>query len=232
MSEDVRLLVQEKECIYVQPDSVDVPARFIIFASKHRSSSGRPALTVHATGNLTNEAEYGGKPEEVSIVEAHRIKQALRILAKEVEDSKLNIEVAMEATHHGPTSFPVPVSFVEVGSGPGEWSDPALGGIAANAIMGAARATRGGGDNAVGFGGTHYSRKHTGLNINGDYSIGHLVAKYVFDRGISERMVQEIFRKTAGGCSTAVVDWKGIKGEDRRRLVEWLQKWDVEVVRI
>ncbi len=232
VSGDVRLLVQEKECIYVEPVNVNVPARFIIFASKHRSSSGRPAMTVHATGNLTKEAGYGGRPEEVSIVEAYRVKQALTILAREVEESRLNIEVAMEATHHGPTSFPVPVCFVEVGSGPGEWSDRALGLIAANAIMGAARVSQGGRDNAVGFGGTHYSPKHTSLNINGDYSVGHLVAKYVFDRGVSERMVQETFHRTAGGCSTAVIDWKGVKGEDRRRLVEWFQKWDVEVVRI
>lgn len=225
-------MVQEKECIYVEPDNVSVPARVIIFASKHRSSSGRPALTVHATGNLTKEAEYGGRPEEVSIVEAYQVKQALTILAREVAGSNLNIEVAMEATHHGPTSFSIPVCFVEVGSGPSEWSDPVLGRIAADAIMGAARATQGGRDNAVGFGGTHYSPKHTRLNIEGDYSIGHLVAKYVFDRDLSERMIQETFRRTAGGCSTAIIDWKGIKGEGRRKLIESLHKWEVEVVRI
>jgi len=232
VSGDVRLLVQGKECIYVEPTDVNIPARFVIFASKHRSSSGRPALTVHATGNLTKESEYGGRREEISIVEAYRVKQALAILAGEVEDSSLKIEVAMEATHHGPTSFSVPVCFVEVGSGPGEWSDRALGLIAANAIMGAAKTTSGGGINAVGFGGPHYSPKHTRLNINGDYAIGHLVAKYAFDRGVSEDMVRETFHKTVGGCSTAVIDWKGIKGEDRRNLVERLQKWDVEVVRI
>lgn len=229
--EDIRLLVQDKECIYVEPGDLNIPARFIIFASKHRSSSGRPALTVHATGNLTKESEFGGKPEEISIVEAYRVKHALTILARQVEESNLNIEVAMEATHHGPTSFPIPVCFVEVGSGPNEWSDPVLGRIVANAIMGAAWATQGGKNNAVGFGGTHYSPKHTRFNINGDLSIGHLVAKYAFDRGVSERMIRETFHKTAGGCNTAVVDWKGIKGEDRRKLVECLHKWDVEVVR-
>ena len=229
--EDVRLLVQEKECIHVEPDNINIPARFIIFASKHRSSSGRPALTVHATGNLTKDAEFGGKPEEVSIVEAYRIRHALTILVKEVEESKLNIEVAMEATHHGPTSFSIPVCFVEVGSGPNEWSDPSLGRIVANAIMGVARATHGAKDNAVGFGGTHYSTKHTRLNLMGEHSIGHLVAKYAFDRGVSERIIQATFHKTAGGCNTAIIDWKGLKGEDRRKLVESLHRWDVEVIR-
>ena len=55
----------------------------------------------------------------------------------------------MEATHHGPTSLEIPVAFVEIGSGPLEWSDPIPGEIGAKA---AANPVRSSASNAVGFG--------------------------------------------------------------------------------
>src|SRR5713101_8386667 len=53
---EVQLAIVEKECIYLQPQDLPVNPGTIVFASKHRSSTQTPALTVHATGNLTREA--------------------------------------------------------------------------------------------------------------------------------------------------------------------------------
>ena len=230
-SRNVKLFFVDKECIHVDPSEVEVEASSIIFVSKHRSDTGTPALTAHATGNLTREAMFGGKPEEVSFVEPFRIHTALSTLFQGVEKANLQLEVTMEATHHGPTSFPVPVCFIEVGSGPEEWANPALGRIVADAAMASATTTPTRGANAVGFGGTHYSSKLTRMNLEGEYLIGHIVSRYAVEAEASDSIIRAVFRKTAGECRTAVVDWKGLKGEQRRELTGKLSSWNIQVVR-
>lgn len=227
---NVRLIILEKECIYVEAEDIPFRANSIIFASKHRSDTGTPALTVHATGNLTRQAAYGGSPDEVAFVEPFRVHAALSSLSERAEKARLQIEVTMEATHHGPTSFQVPVCFVEVGSGPTEWSSPVLGRIAADAIMSSATSVVKG-TNAVGFGGTHYPAKLTRVCKDGAYFVGHAVSKYALDTEVSDAVLLALFKKTLSECKTAVIDWKGLKGEQRRRLTEKLASWNIDIVR-
>jgi D-aminoacyl-tRNA deacylase len=227
----LRLMMVDEICIYVKPEQVPDDASSIIFASKHVSSTNTPAMTVHATGNLTTEAEFGGNPQEVSFVEPPRVRAALRILQREVVQRGLNIDVTMEATHHGPTSFRAPVCFVEIGSGPKQWSDSVLGSIAADAVMAAANPSTGRDPLAVGFGGTHYAAKHTKTNLEGDYQIGHVIPKHAFESGVSDAVINDAFKKTIGASSTALVDWKGLRSNDRRRLMTSLKDWGIEAVR-
>src|SRR3989449_7288979 len=63
---DSMLVIGDKECIYVQPETIPVEPKRVIFVSKHKSAQEQPALTVHATGNLTSQAKYGGRTEEGS----------------------------------------------------------------------------------------------------------------------------------------------------------------------
>lgn len=228
----IRLVIVRKLGIYIEPEDIPRNASSIIFASKHVSASERPALTVHATGNLNKSAKFGGKPEQVSFVDPEMIKQGLRALAGGASSENLEIETVMEGTHHGPTSFSVPVCFVEIGSGEQQWTDPLLGRIAADSIMKTIGQISKSGVRAAGFGGTHYSEKHTGLNLGEEYSIGHLLPKHSLETGVSDAVLRDIFAKTTGGCSTAIIDWKGIKGNDRRRLVETLESWDINIIRI
>ena len=227
----LRLLIIEKELIYTQPGDIPGNHTSIIFLSKHRSTTETPALTVHATGNLTNEAAYGGNPEEVSFVEPHRLQAALTTLDKRVKESNLRIPVTMEATHHGPTNFPVPVCFIEIGSGPSQYGDPVLGKIAAEAAIAATNPPQTRAKNTVGFGGTHYPAKHTKLCLDGTYLIGHIVSRYALEGGVQNKVLESTFKKTLKECKTALVDWKGLKGEDRRRLLNTLPSWNVEPVR-
>ncbi len=229
---EARLAVIGKELIYAQPEDLPADPGPIIFVSKHRSNTDTPALTVHATGNLTSEALYGGRPEEVSMVESFRLQAALSTISREVKRRGLGIEVTMEATHHGPTSFPTPVCFVEVGSGPAQWGDPVLGEIVARAAIAATLSVQRGSPSAVGFGGTHYPARHTKLNIEGEYHIGHVVSRHAFDRQVSDRVLRDTFKKTMGPCRTALVDWKGLKGEQRRSLLDKLPAWNVEAIRV
>jgi len=228
---DIRLVVLEKLGIYSEPSDVPSDVSTIIFVSKHVSSSGTPALTVHATGNLTKEAKFGGNPEEVSYVDPSIIRRTLRALKSGASQANVQIEVTMEATHHGPTNLPMPVCFVEIGSGEKEWTDPILGEIAANAVVAATARVEETDPVAAGFGGTHYSAKHTRICMDGDYAIGHLVSSHSFDGGVTQLVIDDVFNKTTGSCNTAIVDWKGLHSNDRRRLISSLEAAGREIVR-
>ena len=229
--DNIRLVMLEKLGIYAEPSDIQSDASTTIFVSKHVSSSGRPALTVHATGNLTKEAKFGGNPEEVSYVDPSIIRSTLRALKAGVSQEGVQIDLTMEATHHGPTNLSMPVCFVEIGSGEEEWTDPVLGEIAANAVMAAATKVEETRPAAVGFGGTHYSAKHTRICMDGDYAIGHLVSSHSFDGGVTQLMINDVFNKTTGSCNTAIVDWKGLHSNDRRKLVASLEAAGREIVR-
>jgi D-aminoacyl-tRNA deacylase len=217
--------------IYAKPGDIPREATTLIFASKHVSSSGKPALTVHTTGNPTCEALYGGNPEQLSYVDPLRIRNALRALRDESAKHGLDIEITMEATHHGPTCFETPVMFVEIGSSPKEWSDPILGEIAAAAIIRAAETTESTGTNAVGFGGTHYSAKHTRTNMEGNLAIGHIISRHAFDQGVSDTVIRQAFDRTLNGSNTALLDWKGLNGKQRQHLLTLLEEWNIKVER-
>jgi len=229
--DNIHLVMLEKLGIYAEPSDIPSDASTTIFVSKHVSSSGRPALTVHATGNLTKEAKFGGNPEEVSYVDPSIIRSTLRALKAGVSQEGVQIDLTMEATHHGPTNLSMPVCFVEIGSGEEEWTDPVLGEIAANAVMAAATKVEETRPAAVGFGGTHYSAKHTRICMDGDYAIGHLVSSHSFDGGVTQLMINDVFNKTTGSCNTAIVDWKGLHSNDRRKLVASLEAAGREIVR-
>ena len=230
-NQNILLVKIDKPPIYVTPSDIPFNASAIVFASKHVSSTNIPAMTVHATGNLTKKAEFGGEPEEVSLVDPTVVRRALRRLREGVVREGVKIDVTIEATHHGPTSFPVPVCFVEIGSSPSEWGNPLFGKLAADAIMATAVTGDGVAMNAVGFGGTHYSDKFTRICLDGDFQIGHIVPRHAFESGITDSVVRETLSRTIGHRSTALVDWKGLMGNARKRLVASLESWSVEVER-
>jgi D-aminoacyl-tRNA deacylase len=228
---NLRLLVLDMLGIFADPHDIPSDVAAAIFVSKHVSSSGRAALTVHTTGNLTKEAKFGGNPEEVSHVDPSIIRHTLNALKSGVSHAGVQIDVTMEATHHGPTNLSMPVCFVEIGSGEKEWTDPVLGEIAADAVISAIEKIGETYPTAVGFGGTHYSAKHTRICMDGDYAIGHLVSSHSFDGGVSERVIGNTFNKTTGSCNTAIVDWKGLHSNDRRKLIASLEAAGREIVR-
>lgn len=230
-NDNARIVTVEKPGIYVEPSNIETRGSAIVFASKHVSAANRPAMTVHATGNLGKTADFGGRPEEVSLVDPSMIQRALWTMNERVARAGLNIDVTMEATHHGPTSFDVPICFVEIGSGPREWTDPVLGEIAADAIFDAATSIHQAGEVAVGFGGTHYSTKFTRSCLDGDYLIGHVVPRHAIEAGVTEAVIKSTIAKTIPSCNTALVDWKGLSGEDRRTLVAKLENWGYNVAR-
>ncbi len=228
--DDVLLARIKEECIHA--DSVDslVKTDAIIFASKHTSEKGDPSLTVHCTGNVLNEAPYGGKPRSLALAEPNRMRAALLALAESREELGLPYLVSLEATHHGPTELRVPSMFVEIGSSVKQWEDASAGKAVARAIWTAATSPSDG-LQAVGFGGGHYSWKHTEAVVNKRFALGHILSKYFFE-SYDPTIIELAFSKTMGDCSHAVIDKKGVRGAERNTLVDFLKMSGREIVMI
>ncbi|MGC8817045.1 MAG: D-aminoacyl-tRNA deacylase [Candidatus Hadarchaeum sp.] len=202
MGEDLSMEVIKEESTEIT--ALSQQADEVIVASRHASDSGRPSLTVHAPGFL----ERG----ELALASPRTIKLALAALKAEVESLGLQFEVSLEATHHGPAGLGVPVTFVEIGSGPEQWADRRAGEAVAHAIMKAATS-----DvkclNAAGLGGPHYAPRHTEVTLNTEVGVGHILPKYVnFDAGLVELAV----RRTSGGVNLLLLDWKGLSEPQRK----------------
>ncbi|MCD6247957.1 MAG: hypothetical protein J7J17_00645 [Hadesarchaea archaeon] len=196
-----------------------VSADEVIIASRHVSESGRSALTVHVPGHP---AKY-----ELAIAAPETVKAALRTLIHARDELRLSYDVSLEATHHGPAGLGVPVTFVEIGSSPKEWEDPRAGRAAARAIMAAAESSIRG-PKAIGFGGTHYSPRHTELVLRTNICVGHVFPKYL---GLDERLIRTAVDRTRGGVEIFALDWKGLRGRQREMLRNIGEKLGVQVIR-
>jgi D-aminoacyl-tRNA deacylase len=229
-SGDVFLKHVDTDSIYTNSLGVDVNADAVIFASRHKSESNEPALTTHTTGNTTSRADFGGNPKSLSHVDPRRLRAALLSLDKSRESLNLNYNVTLEATHHGPTELGVPTMFVEIGSTEKEWNDNRAASAVSEAIWKAATEPSSG-RIAVGFGGGHYCNKQTEAVRNDGFAFGHIFSKYFFDE-YDEGMVRMAFDRTRGDCHTAVIDWKGVRGSERSKLLDTLKQMETEVVRV
>jgi len=223
------LVTVESDSIYASGLDEIPGAESVIFASRHSSSSGQSTLTVHVPGNPLREARYGGEPESLAVADPLRMRAALIRLKSEVAERVVSYHVSLEATHHGPTEMDIPVTFVEIGSGPMQWEDPVAGDIVARAILDAAESTstlRA----AVGFGGGHYAPKFTDFVLEQNIGIGHIFPRYCTHE-LADTVVDLAFKRTEGTCTLAVIDRKGIQGADRERIISILSRLGVETCR-
>ena len=202
----------------------------IICISRHTSQTGKASLTVHTPGNLGPTADFGGKPRTLAIADPQKQKLALQELKEYTNKLRLKFSVSMEVTHHGPTRFKVPILFIEIGSKIENWKDPSAGEAAASAAWKAATQSEQS-ISAVGFGGGHYSPKHTIKMLNGHFALGHILPDYFFEYYDSE-IITQAFQKTKGTCETAIIDWKGLKGKARKTLISKLEELGKNVERI
>ncbi|RLI31022.1 D-tyrosyl-tRNA(Tyr) deacylase [Candidatus Bathyarchaeota archaeon] len=228
---DVLFIYLEGDTIHAGhlTDHFDVDA--VIFVSRHECASGRPMLTTHVPGNLGWDSSHGGKPRQIAWASPSRVKAALLKLKEMVDSLKLNYPVTLEVTHHGPTELRAPALFVEIGSDPERWKDEKAALAVAEAALAAAthslEATP-----AVGYGGTHYAPKQTQAALETELAVGHIVPKYAFREEVDPWLALEPVRRTWGGCKTAIIDWKGVRGRHRQWLVKLLEEQDIEIIRV
>jgi D-aminoacyl-tRNA deacylase len=219
----VTLVILNQETVNAQnlPDSF-ADLDLIVFLSRHSSTSGTPTLSVHTPGNLGN-AELGGLPRQVSVSPATAMRDALKALMHFKEEMKLNYEVSYECTHHGP-SLNVPTMFVELGSSEKQWNDMKAAEAVAHAAMSAVTEFSASENVAVlGIGGTHYNQRFTRMALDDEAVFGHMVPKYAVHLLDSE-MLRQCVEKTLEKVDSAILDWKGIKSENKPKLLKVLQE--------
>ncbi len=194
----------------------------IVFLSRHSSQSGTPTLSVHTPGNFAA-AELGGLPKTLSVSPANAMHDALKALKRLKEEMRLDYEVTYEGTHHGP-SLNVPTMFVELGSSPKQWNDLAAAAAVAEAAMEAIANFGNSKQPAVlGIGGTHYNQKFTKMALDDEAVFGHMIPKYAIPL-VDPEILRQCVERTLEKVDCAVLDWKGIKSEDKPQLLNALQE--------
>lgn len=219
---NITLITLNDESVRAQTLPEDFPnSALVVFISRHSSQSGKPTLSVHTPGNFAA-AELGGLPKKVSIAPAVAMQTALKALVHYKDTLLLHYEVSYECTHHGP-SLAVPTMFVELGSSETQWNDMKAAQAVANATMTAIVEFRAPTDSAVlGIGGTHYNQKFTLMALMGEAVFGHMVPKYAISYFDAE-ILSECMEKTLEKVPLAVLDWKGIRSEDKPGLLSALE---------
>ena len=230
-SKQVTYITLRDEAINAQ----NLPEQFpnmdlIVFISRHSSQSGKPTLSVHTPGNFSS-AELGGLPKTLSVSPANAMGTALKALNRLKSKMDLNYEVSYECTHHGP-SLNVPTMFVELGSSLKQWNDITAAGAVAQAAMEAiANFGNSKQPTVLGIGGTHYNQKFTKIALENETVFGHMIPKYALGQ-VDAEILSQCVKKTFEEVEYAVLDWKGIKSEDKPKLLKTLQEINLPIKKV
>jgi len=177
----------------------------IIIFSRHESSAKIPSLTVHHPGNPSDKT-MGGEPKKLSF----SFPSLLTSIFREIKAINIEIEKAIEATHHGPTYQKVPIIFVEIGSSEEYWTNEKI-------VKELVEATLRGidkykeiqcEDRIVGFGGTHYAPYFSQLAEK--KCIGHIISKYYLN-DLSEDVILQTVSKSVEKINMVVFDNVNLK---------------------
>ncbi|EHP88342.1 D-aminoacyl-tRNA deacylase [Methanotorris formicicus] len=223
--EDYGFDVFEVDEELIQITQKDLPkADAYIFLSKHRSESGKPTLTVHTPGNLTEDNSFGGNKEEICPCDPILNTLLLRNIFKHNNQYKEKIDifdVSFEVVHHGPSDLNAPAVFVEIGSSEKEWVIKEAGEIIAKGVIDTINQIKNikdVEDRIIGFGGGHYAPRFTNLALNNCY-VGYIVPKYA---SISNRVLEQMINKQK--FDYIAFDWKGLRGDDKRRYIKFFEE--------
>lgn len=214
---DVQLVQFSGSIVEIVPQ---FESELLVYASTHRSESKRPCFTVHVPGNWGN-ADLGGTPRTLNVCAPSTMKNILCRMNELSQKSELKWPVSLEVDHHGPT-LASPILFAEIGSGEEEWANEIAGEIAADAIMhglGSAKEFPA----YLGFGGMHYASKFNGYETGSDLCLSHILPKYhvaTFDKEMLMQAMEKCMQKAQG----ALVDWKGLGGEERQNVISILEE--------
>ena len=206
----------------------------IIFASRHRSKTAKPAFLVHTTGNWSTNADFGGNPQDLSKTSALLHKAGIESLREQIEKFKIpEFSLDIEVTHHGPTTLDIPLIFMELGSSKQEWKIREAGALVANAIVNTALKYlyfKKNQDQEVGlgFGGTHYAPNFNRLIANTDIALSFICPKYYIQE-LNEDLIKMMINNTLEEIDYFIVDWKGTNSEEKKHLIPLLEKFDIPV---
>lgn len=202
-------------------------ADLVIVASSHKSVSERPSLTAHSPGNW-GRADFGGSDSTLSVSPALYVSEAIRKMSELREARNLAYEVSLEVTHHGP-SFRIPIVFIEVGSTEKQWKDRKALRAAADTIVHLLD-TELAGESLIGVGGLHYAPSFTRQVLAGR-NYGHLCPEYNI-ASFELKMLEQAIDRTTPRPEKLGIEWKGLKGQDRQRVLGMAELAGIDTIRI
>jgi D-aminoacyl-tRNA deacylase len=122
--------------------------------------------------------------------------------------------------------------FVELGSSLDQWKDATAAEVVAHAAMGAiSRFRKVSAETVIGIGGPHYNSKFTRMALQTEVAFGHMIPKYSIPQ-IDSGILQQCVGRTLEKVEYAVLDWKGIKSEDKPRVLEMLDKIGLRIQKV
>ncbi len=200
---------------------------FIIFASSHKSDSGKPTLSTHCVGNWSK-AELGGRDFTLVPTNSFLLKNYLLALQKKKDELGLEYEVSLEATHHGPFTTK-PTVFIELGSSEKQWRDKQAAEAVADVIINST-SLEGNFQSAIALGGGHYCPEFTKLVLRTGYALGHVCPGYALAY-LDEEMFDRALHATKPQPSAIILDWKGL-GREKKRLKQLLEGQNLPIFRV
>jgi len=224
---DIAEMVELKSGM-IDADFIDgtIKTDLVAFLSKHSSAKGVAPFTVHAEGNWSEEAKFGGKPKSLSVSSPVNMMAVLKSVKK---FNGTDVPVMYEATHHGPL-LNTPSMFVEIGGDENAVRSKEYAGIIANSVV----AMLSDGDRdydkvAIGIGGTHYPEKFTSLALEGRYAFAHMMPRYQIG---NVDMLQKAMERSDMEVEVAVIEWKSIKAVDRDMVIKRLEELGLDYERV
>lgn len=225
-------------------DALGIDVLCYIYASRHKSESGKPALLTHVTGNWGPRADLGGEPYHVARSSAILLKKAFTTILNEKEkmEEKLpEFSVNYEVTHHGPTNLQAPLIFAELGSDEKNWNHPDGIILVSNVIMMLVEDIKKAGFDleklipdingiGIGFGGPHYAATFDRVMQKCNVAFSHIAPKYAI-ADINEEMVEMALERTIEKVDWFVLDWKGLNRAQKDVLIPILEKFDIPIKR-
>jgi D-aminoacyl-tRNA deacylase len=199
----------------------------VIFATTHKSEKGTASLTVHPIGNF-GKAELGGKDKTLVPCSAVLMKTLLKNLKQEAESAGIEDEweVTREVTHHGPFNDK-PTCFIEIGSSEKQWQDERASKVIANTLLKSLPLKEEKWRIAIGAGGGHYCPEFTKTELRTDFALGHVVPKYAME-SFDESTFKQMVEKTVEGPAILLLDWKGMTGEQRKKVISFCEASGLE----
>jgi D-aminoacyl-tRNA deacylase len=199
-------------------------ADLIIFCTKHQSASGIHSLSTHCPGNW-GKADYGGVDGKLCVNPVAFTNLAYMKLKEVNEKNKLNYEVIMECTHHGPY-IKTPCAFIEIGSDLESWKREDAGKAIAEVLVSIlpdftfelpSKIPV-----AFGIGGLHHTPEFAKRIERGESYISHVCPKYMLNNLTEESIVNAI-TNSVPKCNLIMIDWKGL-GQEKERILPIIEK--------
>ncbi len=200
---------------------------FFVFLSRHAAKSGIPSLTVHFTGNWTDETKFGGKPRQLSKTFPSGAKFCFlklhQMLQEIPEFRSLNFEITYEVTHHGPLLVNIPSFFLELGSELSQWTNQkAARALALVADEIARKDVEHEYLPFLGIGGTHYAEKFNKIARNTEYAPAHIIPKYLIEK-ITLDILQQALERNPTPLEAIIIDHSGTNSRQRKHVMELLE---------